>query len=162
MSASDVSNYVHDADFKPFGGTYHDVGMIWGNRMLSPDSVFADSTAWPGRNDPSRNIVFMTDGNMAPSLTSYGQYGVEYWDRRVTGGSYGSQTDYHTARFRISCDEAKKKGYTVYVVAVGVAANADLTYCASPGQVFTANSTPQLTAAFKSIAQRIAMLRITQ
>lgn len=167
-TAAQVSSYLTNADFKPFGGTYHDVGMIWGNRMLSPDSVFADSTPWAGRNAPSRNIVFMTDGNMAPQPTVYGQYGVEYWDKRIDGNSsnYGSSPDWdadrHNARFRIACDVAKMKGYTVYVVALGVAANADLTYCASPGQVFTANSTPQLTAAFRSIAQRVAMLRITQ
>lgn len=162
-TASQVRDYVYNTDFKPFGGTYHDVGMIWGTRMLSPDGVFgADTDPWPGRNEPSRNIVFMTDGNMAPSLTSYGLYGVEYWDKRVTASDYDSQTDRHNARFRIECDAAKKKGMTIYVVALGVAINSDLTYCASPGQTFQASSTTALTEAFKTIAQRVAMLRITQ
>lgn len=160
--AQTVRNYVYDNDFKPAGGTYHDVGMIWGTRMMSPDGVFAGDTApWPGRNAPTRNIVFMTDGTMAPSLTSYGQYGVEAWDNRVTAGDWNNQMNRHNARFRIECDAAKKKGMTIYVVAVGVPANADLTYCASPGQTFQASSTDQLTTAFKSIAQRVAMLRIT-
>ncbi|MDY7525256.1 hypothetical protein [Sphingomonas sp. 10B4] len=163
-TAQQVNDYVYNVDFKPFGGTYHDVGMIWGTRMLAPAGVFAsDTAAWPGRKDPTRNIVFMTDGTMSPSQTSYGQYGVEQWDNR-TGGAGNSTTDYnnHTARFRVECDAAKKRGITIYVVAVGTGVTTDLTYCASPGQTFQASSKDDLTKAFKSIAQRIAQLRITQ
>lgn len=163
-TAQQVNDYVYNVDFKPFGGTYHDVGMIWGTRMLAPAGVFAsDTAAWPGRKDPTRNIVFMTDGTMSPSQTSYGQYGVEQWDNR-TGGAGNSTTDYnnHTARFRVECDAAKKRGITIYVVAVGTGVTSDLTYCASPGQTFQASSKDDLTKAFKSIAQRIAQLRITQ
>ena len=166
-SASQVSSYVNNVDFKPFGGTYHDVGMIWGTRMLSPDGIFASDTApWPGRNEPSRSIVFMTDGTMSPSPTIYGQYGVETWDYRVSpqGASVSTDTDRHNARFRVECDAAKKKGITIYVVAFGasVGINSDLTYCASPGQTFQASDTQALKDAFQSIAQRVAMLRITQ
>lgn len=162
-TAQQVKDYVNDPDFKAYGGTYHDVGMIWGTRLLSPDGVFgADTAAWPGRKAPSRNIVFMTDGTMSPSQTSYGLYGVELWDNR-TGGQNDSAKDYsnHVARFRVECDAAKAKGFTIYVVAVGVDINDDLTYCASPGQTFEASSTDDLTDAFKQIAQRVAMLRIT-
>ena len=162
-TAQEVKNYVNDPDFKAYGGTYHDVGMIWGTRLLSPDGIFgADTAPWPGRKAPSRNIVFMTDGTMLPTQTSYGLYGVELWDNR-TGGQNDTTRDYnnHVARFRVECDAAKAKGYTIYVVAVGVDINADLTYCASPGQTFEASSTDELTDAFKQIAQRVAMLRIT-
>jgi Flp pilus assembly protein TadG len=160
-----VYDYVYHTDFKPYGGTYHDVGMIWGTRMLSPDGIFAaDTAAWPGRNDPSRNIIFMTDGQMSPSSTSYGQYGVETWDQRIApqGANIATLKERHNARFRIECDAAKKKGYTVYVVALGLDIGDDLTYCASPGQTFQASSTDALKDAFKTIAQRVAMLRITQ
>ena len=164
MTAQQVHDYVYNADFKPFGGTYHDVGMIWGTRMLSPNGVFASDTApWPGRNPPSRSIVFMTDGTMAPQQTIYGQYGVEMLDQRVDAGG-NSTTDYnnHTARFRIECDAAKARGITIYVVALGTAVTTDLNYCASPGQAFQASSTDALTAAFKTIAQRVAKLRISK
>jgi Flp pilus assembly protein TadG len=159
-----VKDYVTNVDFKAFGGTYHDVGMIWGTRMLSPNGIFAaDTAAAAGRKDPTRNIVFMTDGSMAPNTTIYGQYGVEYLDNR-TGGKNGDPTDTnnHAARFRVECDAAKKRGITIYVVAVGTSITSDLTYCASPGQTFQASSTSALTSAFKTIAQRVAMLRITQ
>jgi Flp pilus assembly protein TadG len=160
-----VSDYVNNVDFKPFGGTYHDAGMIWGARMLSPDGIFENDTAsWPGRNEPSRSIVFMTDGNLSTSPLSSGLYGPEYWNKRVTGGDYGSQTARHNARFRVSCDAAKKKGITIYVVAFGsgVTMSSDLTYCASPGQAFPASDTAALRDAFSTIAKRVASLRITQ
>ena len=164
MSAQQVHDYVYANDFRAFGTTYHDVGMIWGTRMLSPAGVFASDTAsWPGRNAPSRSIVFMTDGIMGPSQGSYGQYGVEQLDQRVDGGG-NSTTDYnnHVARFRVECDAAKARGITIYVVALGTAVSSDLTYCASPGQAFTATSTSQLTSTFAAIAKRVAKLRISQ
>ncbi|MGI4730842.1 MAG: TadE/TadG family type IV pilus assembly protein [Janthinobacterium lividum] len=164
MTAQAVHDYVYNNDFRAFGGTYHDVGMAWGNRMLSAKGIFAaDTAAWPGRNPPSRSIVFMTDGTMSPGETIYGQTGVEALDQRVTGDG-SATTDYnnHTARFRIECDAAKARGTTIYVVALGTSLTPDLNYCASPGQAFTATSTDQLTAAFASIATRVAKLRISQ
>ena len=164
MSSKQVHDYVYANDFKPYGGTYHDVGMIWGTRMLSPNGVFAaDTAAWPGRNPPARSIVFMTDGIMDTAPRSYEQYGVETWDQR-TGAADNRTTDIanHTARFRVECDAAKARGITVYVVALGTGLTDDLNYCASPGQAFTASSTDQLTAAFANIAKRVAKLRISQ
>lgn len=164
MTSQAVRNYVYDSKFTAFGGTYHDVGMIWGARMIAPAGVFAaDTTAWPGRQAPSRSIVFMTDGLMAPNGDIYGQYGIENLDNR-TGGANNSTQDNanHTARFRIECDAAKKRGVTIYVVALGVGISNDLSYCASPGQAFQASSTDSLKSAFRTIAQRVAMLRINQ
>lgn len=159
-----VRDYVYNVDFQPYGGTYHDVGMIWGTRMMSPDGIFKNDTApWPGRSQPTRNIIFLTDGDMAPNQLIYGQYGVEQYDNRIgSGGSGSTQTTRHTARFRIECDAAKKKGYVIYVIALGTSLNSDLTYCASPGQAFQTSDPQTLKDTFKTIAQRIAMLRITQ
>ena len=164
MSAQDVNNYVYNGDFKAVGGTYHDVGMIWGVRMLSPNGIFAaDTSARPGRPAPSRNIVFMTDGTMAPNGGIYGQYGIEDWDNRTGGASNDNQDDAnHTARFRVACDAAKKRGMSIFVVALGTSITPDLTYCASPGQAFQASSTDAVKSAFRTIAQRLAMLRISQ
>lgn len=165
MTAQQVHDYVYNTDFQPFGGTYHDVGMIWGTRMLSPTSVFADSVAWPGRNDPTRTIVFMTDGTMSPSEMSYGQYGVEMLDNRVgSNGNSNTQYNLHVARFRVECDAAKKKGFTIYTVAVGLhgAAVPDLDYCSSQGQTYYADDSQTLTSVFTTIAQRVAKLRISK
>ena len=166
MTAQQVHDYVYNSDFQPSGGTYHDVGLIWGNRMLSPDGVFkADTAAWPGRNDPTRTIVFMTDGNMAPNQYVYGQYGVELYDNRIgSGGSASDQLARHTARFRIECDAAKKKGYTIYTIAVGLKGTAvpDLDYCSSQGAAYYADDTATLKDVFAAIAQRVAKLRISK
>ena len=161
-----MRNYVYNADFQPMGGTYHDVGMIWGTRMLSPDGIFkADTAPWPGRNPPTRTIVLMTDGTLAPSQTSYGQYGVEMFDNRVGSNRDGNeQLARHAARLRIECDAAKKKGFTVYTVALGLhgAAVPDLDYCSSTGKVFYADDTQSLNDVFSTIALRVAKLRINQ
>lgn len=166
LSAQEVRNYVYHTDFQPHGGTYHDVGMIWGTRMLSPKGVFgADTAPWPGRNEPSRTIVFMTDGILSPNQNSYGLYGVEQWDDRVgSNGDANVQKARHNARFRIECDAAKKRGITIYTVAVGLngAAAPDLDYCSSNGKAYAADDTQTLQDVFQAIAQRIAMLRLTQ
>lgn len=167
MSASDVSGYVNNPDFRPLGGTYHDVGMIWGVRMLSPNGIFSSTTAaWPGRNPPSRHIVFMTDGQMAPNASIYGQYGVEAYNGRVGNGTtnVNTLTARHTARFRAVCSYAKDRlNMTIWVVALGTTLSSDLNACASPGgHAFTATSKTELQEAFKTIATQVAQLRVSK
>ncbi len=159
-----VSNYVNAVDFRAIGGTYHDVGMIWGTRLLSPTGVFAqDTAAWPNRNAPNRNIIFMTDGAMAPNESIYGMYGLEWSDQRVSGGDFDNLTAYHNARFLAECDAAKARNITVWVVAFGQTINDELRDCAStPDRAFFASDNATLTTQFQSIARRIAMLRLSQ
>ena len=163
MSRSDVSNYVNAADFVPWGGTYHDTGMIWGTRMLSPTGVFqADTAAWPGRNAPNRYIVFMTDGHMSTNQLIYGMYGWENYDKRTTGGSFSNSDSYHNARFLAECQAAKNRNIKVYVVSLASALDPSLTACASPNSAYYASDSASLTAAFQTIAKQVAMLRISQ
>lgn len=164
MSLTDVTNYVNAPDFRPIGGTYHDTGMTWGVRMISPNGIFAnDTAAWPGRNPPNRVIVFLTDGAMAPNVTIYGQYGVEYFDRRATGGTFASQTDYHNARFLALCAKAKSMNISIWTVALGLAATPELQQCASnPQQSLSSTSGSDLNTQFQTIAQRVARLRVSQ
>jgi Flp pilus assembly protein TadG len=169
MTRSDVSNYVNAADFVPQGGTYHDTGMIWGARLISPTGLFAnDTTAWPGRNPPKRYIVFMTDGDMSPSMCLYGMYGIENYDKRVTNGSYQSncssstQLANHNARFLAACAAAKARNISIFIVAFGQSLTTQLETCASPGQAFYASDNATLNTAFQTIAKRVAMLRLTK
>lgn len=164
MSLSDVTNYVNATDFQPIGGTYHDVGMIWGTRMLSPTGPFAaDTAAWPGRNPPNRVIVFLTDGAMAPNTSIYGQYGVEYFDRRVTGGTFTNQTANHNARFLAACNAAKARNISIWTVALGLAATTELQQCASnSSQSLSSTSGSDLNSQFQTIALRVARLRVSQ
>ena len=163
MARTDVSNYLNAADFVPFGGTYHDTGMIWGTRMLSPTGIFAtDTKAWPGRNPPNRYIVFMTDGHMSTNQFIYGMYGWENYDLRTTGGNFSNSDAYHNARFLAECTAAKNRNIKVYVVSLATALDANLTSCASPNSSYFASNSAALQAAFQSIAQQVAMLRISQ
>ena len=163
-----VSNYVNNNDFRAIGGTYHDTGMIWGTRLIAPNGLFAnDTAARTGHPAPNRYIVFMTDGQMSPNQSIYGMYGMEYYDGRVTGktiGSYSSTTDLnnHNARFVAECQAAKNRGITVFVVGFGQTLNTQLTQCASPNKAYYASDNTSLTAAFQSIAQQVALLRLSQ
>lgn len=164
MSQTDVTNYVNATDFRAIGGTYHDTGMIWSLRLLSPTGIFAnDTAAWPGRNPPNRVIVFLTDGFMAPNLSIYGMYGIEYFDQRVTGGAYSSQTDYHNARFLAECSKAKSMNINIWTVTIGSTISSPLQTCASStSQALNTTSGSDLSAKFQAIAQRVARLRVSQ
>lgn len=146
------------------GNTYHDIGMIWGARLISPNGLFAAANNSAPNGDPiSRHIVFMTDGLLEPSLTIYGMYGVERMDRRITtDGNSTRQRERHEARFQAACRAAKNENISVWVVAFGTTLTQSLRDCASPGRAYEASNSTQLEAAFQEIAQKIAALRLTQ
>lgn len=164
MTRAQVSAYVNATDFRPIGGTYHDTGMIWGTRLLSPNGIFAnDTAAWPGRQQPNRVIVFLTDGQMAPNTQIYGMYGNEYYDRRVSGGDFNNLTNYHNARFLAECSAAKARNINVWTVSIATTAPSTLVSCAtSNSQALATTSGSGLTAAFTNIAKQVSSLRISQ
>jgi hypothetical protein len=164
MTRTEISDYVNAADFRPIGGTYHDTGMIWGTRLLSPDGIFANDTqAWPGRQEPNRVIVFLTDGDMSPNQQVYGMYGMEYYDRRVSNGSFNSLTAFHNARFLAECSKAKAMNIDVWTVAIDSSASPELQSCATTtSQALYTTTGGGLAATFSTIAKQIAMLRITE
>ncbi|WP_174292027.1 TadE/TadG family type IV pilus assembly protein [Sphingomonas bacterium] len=175
MTQQDVTNYVNATDFVPQGGTYHDAGMIWGTRLLSTSGVFAsDVGAWPGRQPTNKIIVFLTDGSMSPSLTSYSLYGLEYFDKRVTNGDYAppaaaspntQQTAYHNARFLAECSKAKSMNINVWTVMITTngTPTTQLSQCATTtAQALVSSSGSDLNAKFQAIAKQVAMLRISQ
>lgn len=164
MSLTDVTNYVNATDFVPMGATYHDTGMIWGTRLLSPTGPFAaDTAAWPGRNPPNRVIVFLTDGVLVPGVNFYTQYGVEYFDRRVTGGTFANLSANHNARFLAACNAAKARNISIWTVALGLAATTELQQCASNvSQSLSSTSGSDLEEQFRTIALRVARLRVSQ
>ncbi|WP_019516858.1 TadE/TadG family type IV pilus assembly protein [Sphingomonas sp. Mn802worker] len=165
MSPSDISGYVDAADFKPLGGTYHDTGMIWGVRLLATNGIFAaDNVGRTGQPSPKKVIVFLTDGDMAPSSSIYGQYGIEYYDQRVSGGNNStSLKDYHNARFLYECAQASQLKIDVWTVAFGPNTTNELTQCASnPAQALFTTTGSGLSSLFQKIAKQVAMLRLDQ
>jgi len=146
------------------GQTYHDVGMIWGARFISPRGIFrADNEAAPNGDSIARHIVFMTDGAQVNSVENYSTHGIEWWDRRISGnGNSTAEFNSRAARLQVACSAARRENITVWVVAFGTALTQNLTDCASPGRAFTADNPDELNARFREIAQQIAELRLTQ
>lgn len=173
-------NYVDS--LKPVGGTYHDIGVIWGARFISPDGIFASAN--PVTNDQfdpdnpktirgfsvRKFMIFMTDGDMSPYLDIYTAYGAEERDKRVLGTTAGNATQLasaqlarHLQRFRMACNAAKSQNVQLYVIAFSTTLTADMQNCASaPTMASGINSSAALIAKFKEIGSKIGSLRISQ
>jgi Flp pilus assembly protein TadG len=162
MTLSELDTYL--PQLQAAGNTYHDIGMVWGVRMISPSGIFA-SRNLTGANGGqiSRHIIFMTDGILVPNDSAYSTYGIERISRRVAGGSNNPDlTTRHARRFQALCDAARAQGLSVWVIAFGTAITSNLTACADPGRAYAASDSAQLTARFQQIASDIADLRLTQ
>jgi len=162
MSQSEFNSYTDS--LSATGSTYHDIGMIWGLRLNSPSGPWQDRVnIQPGNGGKvDRHIIFMTDGEMAPSYSIQSTYGLEWHDRRVTTDGYSNQASRHTTRFRLMCDVAKDKGFRVWVIAFASEKTDDLEYCASNNSSFIATNASQLNTAFQEIAKNVGELRIYQ
>lgn len=163
LTAADVATYVDG--LQPGGNTYHDIGMIWGTRLLSPTGIFRNDTLTSQNGLPvARHIIFMTDGDMVPSFTVYGTYGYERGDRRVNGSSTdsGQLTNRHNARFLAMCAAAKARNIRVWTIGFGTALTTQLQTCADSGRAFQANDADELNEQFRIIATEIAQLRLTE
>jgi hypothetical protein len=164
MTADDRSTFnTYIQSLQPVGGTYHDAGMVWGVRLLSPSGLFADENATAPNDRPiSRHIVFMTDGEMAPNMGNLTFQGYEFLMRRVGGTSDSDLRDRHNNRFVQLCRAARQRGITVWVVSFGVASNVNLNSCASSGAAFEADNAAELNEQFQAIARQISKLRLSQ
>lgn len=157
----EFENYIES--LQPLGGTYHDAGMVWGVRLLSPTGLFKDENAEADNKRPiSRHIVFMTDGAMAPNMGNLGFQGYEYLMHRVGGSDDAALRARHNNRFLQLCRAARQRGITVWVVSFGVNDNANLNSCASSGQAFEADNAAELNQQFQAIARQISKLRLSQ
>lgn len=162
MTESQFDTYVDS--LRAWGATYHDAGMIWGARFLSPNGVFStENTTSTNGSAISRHIIFMTDGQQATSQSVNSLYGIEFWDRHVTtDGSQDAMATNHAARFQAACRAARNENISVWVIAFGTDLTQNLTDCATPGRDFYAGDKQELTTTFRNIAQQIAELRLTQ
>lgn len=161
LTQSDFDSYVDALEVG--GSTYHDIGMIWGGRLLSPTGLFADDNADLPNRPKSRHLIFLTDGETAPLDLSYATYGIEPLDkRRWKPTSALTLTQVVERRFGVACAEVKKRNITVWLVGFGTSLNNTMLECAGPGHAFEAADASELSEAFRKIAGSIAELRITQ
>ncbi len=162
MSESDFDAYVDDLD--PVGGTYHDIGMIWGARMASPTGIFSSNVnaAPPNSSPTSRHIIFMTDGEMDTSYNHMSAWGLEWHQKRVTDDGFTDNDDRHQDRLLAACAAAKDKGVRVWVIAFATSLTTTLQTCASPDSSFTASNASELNTYFQEIANDVGELRVVQ
>jgi Flp pilus assembly protein TadG len=176
MDRDAIATYVNGLTIG--GSTYHDAGMVWGARMISPTGIFASENATAANGKPiGRHIIFMTDGVMCPRGASYTIQGYERASRRVMGTNAPEDcfTNFtatvqdaqvlnqrHKARFLAICEAAKRQNISVWTVAFGTDNPPNLTTCANSGQAFNATTTADLKSKFAKIAAKIASLRISQ
>lgn len=161
MNATQVAAYVDG--LVAGGSTYHDIGMIWAARLLSPSGIFASENADISGRPTSRHLIFLTDGQTSSLDLSYGAYGVEPLDkRRWETSSASSLTQTVESRFAFACEEAKKRNISIWFVAFGTELNPLMTECAGEGHYFSANNAEELGETFSKIAHSIGELRISR
>ena len=163
---SDFRTYVNSLTTD--GYTYHDIGLLWGARIMSPTGIFAALNA-PQNMTIERHMVFMTDGETNVVHDDYSAYGVHWYDRRQTptgtaptNSQLVAMTDARTAAL---CTAIKNRNINLWVVSygdVGGPTNDRLRACATPGKFFQATSVASLVSNFKEIAAKISALRLTQ
>jgi hypothetical protein len=169
----DLLSYVNA--LSPTGNTYHDVGMVWGARLLSNQGIFAADNPDTFNGMPvSRHIIFMTDGDMDAANSVLTFQGVEASEHRVGGSPTPSDDDRyltsptsmesrHVQRMRMICNAAKAMGYSIWVIAFGTTLQPHLSECASnANQASVASNRDELIARFRQIGANIGALRLTQ
>ena len=172
-TASAFEGYVND--LSPDGNTYHDIGLLWGARLMSPTGIFRSENEFTSQGaEIERHLIFMTDGEACTGVNNYTAYGVSWWDRRQTAEdtaptdgclTTGTLTRQVNARTAAICTAVKNKNITLWVIWFG-ASNSTiegmLNTCATPGRFFIARNSTDLQNTFKSIADQISQLRLTK
>ena len=151
------------------GSTYHDLGMIWAGRIGSTRGMFAGNVNAGDKPSVSRHIIFMTDGDMDPTISGYSAYGTQYLDGRSAptsasenGSGKSGIEGWHNNRFLAACREAEAEGYTIWVIAFGdgVSITTQMLDCSTDERAYYASDATELNNTFKFIAGQVADLRI--
>ena len=147
------------------GFTYHDSGMVWGARLISPTGLFAGENATAENKRPiARHIIFMTDGDMNTPRSNFSHQGQEQSVPRIGATSDNNAIARHNNRFVQICNRAKNQNIVVWVIGFGgdIKKNDTLNDCATPGLAYQAGTDKELEAIFASIAGQISRLRLSQ
>jgi hypothetical protein len=161
MTADELRDYLET--LRAEGSTYHDIGMIWGGRLISPTGLFAAENADTANSVTSRHLIFLTDGETAPLDLSYSSYGFEPLDqRRWSPDSRLSLAETVEKRFAFACGEVRRKNVTVWVIGFGIALTDVMKNCAGEGHYFEAADAAELNASFAAIAESMSDLRVSR
>lgn len=162
MTSAEVDSYL--GTLNPVGQTYHDIGMIWGGRLLSATGLFKSENANVSPSRPTkRHLIFLTDGETAPLDLAYSSYGLEPLDdRRWNPSSPLTLKETVEKRFSFVCEEVKKKNVEVWIVMFGTDTNPVMEACAGSEHYFVAADADELQDTFSTIAKRMGELRVTR
>ena len=161
MTTADVDAYM--ASLKMSGQTYHDSGMAWGGRLLSPTGLFASENADRSGRETSRHLIFLTDGRTEALDIAYSAYGLEPLDNRRWSERPDPLLDKTVElRFGILCDEVKKRNIQIWVIGFGTVMSQTMKECSGNGRWFQAADNEELEQAFDTIASSIAELRVSR
>ncbi len=150
---------IDDATERVTGGTYHDIGLLWGLRFISRNGFFASSNPEERDGVPvNQHIIFMTDGELDTGDTLYSAYGIERWQDRISNSDLD---DFHITRFESACDLARSMGITVWVIALDVTDTEDIRPCATGDEYFFTSDGSDLDEVFARIGNGIGYLRLT-
>ncbi|MGB3739459.1 MAG: pilus assembly protein TadG-related protein, partial [Pontixanthobacter sp.] len=145
LQTYDLDGSARNADFerrinalRPEGGTLHDIGMIWGGRLISPDGIFAGSNGPASNGEPIvRHLIFMTDGQMGANpffTTAYGNYDMdERFAGRAPSGQWGEDelAVIHNSRLDAVCQSIKNKNVTIWTLSFTLPLNKHTRGCAT-------------------------------
>lgn len=161
-------NYVDS--LVPDGNTYHDIGLIWGARLMWPTGIFRSENEFtPRGGEIQRHLIFMTDGEAFTAGNNYQAYGYSPLDRRQTDPnvmpSDAMLTQQVNLRTQALCKRIRNENITLWVIWFGQnnrSIEGLMTSCATQGRFFAARNSADLQNTFRQIADQISQLRITQ
>lgn len=158
---SDQDDLLDKIDlFYPDGWTHGNQGMVWGYRVLSPESPFKEGSAWED-DKWQKAILMMTDGiNTIPD--TYGAY-KGYLDYQAAGIG----TNALNRRFEDTCNALREAGVLVYTVTFTSGVNASTRgyyeRCATdPTKYINAPEQSDLIEAFERISTELSNLHISK
>lgn len=165
MSRGQLQSYM--ASLRPQGYTYHEIGMLWGLRLISREGLFSSEHRQADAGGAvQRHMILMVDGQKDTRPFTYSAWGIAAVARRRTPtSSFPSRTEEDSIseqRLGELCSVAKNnKNITLWVIAFGTELDQLLINCASPGKAFEARNAAELTETFTEIATQMAELRLT-
>ena len=155
------------------GGTFVNLGMAWGWRVLSPSTPFTEGKAY---SDPDniKVAILMTDGlnqfggsprYSRQHLSGYTSYG--YLEQALLGTtSYSGATTELNNRLTQVCNNMKAAGILVYTITFQLTdptTKAIFQACATdPAKYFNSPSQGDLQSAFQTIGNELRNLHISQ
>lgn len=174
-----VDNEINSLWPKDSAGTQVAAGLIWGWRMLSPNTPFAANNGHPFSYSQANSygwkkiIVLMSDGTeeWPETFEDTGLGTLAEGKLGTTSSTTTAQTNENT-RLSTLCSNIKASStggttnYTIYTIRLGTdgQSNTTLQNCASsPVSTYSYNATPAtLDTVFQDIAASIVHLRLTQ